>query len=94
MVFVPQVNDTIILESQNPYTRLKREDAEKEPFSIGVEMEEMGREPHRGDSSRIEHLEADLVLDDGNVDPDKTIYEIHGVEVVGWLLGTKLDVTV
>ena len=94
MVFIPQVHDNIILEGQNPYSRLRREDSENEPFSIELEMGETGRETPGGESPGNMRFEATAVLGEGEVDSELTLYEGHGTVMVGWLLGTKLDVTV
>ena len=34
------------------------------------------------------------VLDEGEMDPEMSVYEGHGTVLDGWLLGTKLDITI
>ncbi len=92
MVSLPQISELIKLEGQNPYAPLSRRKSGQEPFHLESEDSDVtDRGSRLGEQV---HILVGSVVDEGEVDPDLTVYGRRALEFNGWRLGGNLDVKV
>ena len=92
MVSLTQISEPIRLEGQDPYAPLTRRKPGQEPFHLESEDSDVTNSGSR--LGEQVHFLVGSVVDEGEVNPDLTVYGRRALEFNGWRLGGNLDVKV